>query len=239
MTKGYFVLHSEKGDDLICARFTVFTEEEIIEMRAIIAEVSRKFGDGAVGAGDIRPTNMAPILMMDGNRLAPYPVSWGFPKWNGKGVDINARTDTVLYALDHPEKRSIWRKPILTRRCVIPSTGFYEWTATAVPEQQITLFPVERKPSAKAPKVKLLFRRPGEPMLYMAGMIDTFLDKDGNAKDAFVILTTAANDSMERFHDRMPLIISPNEREDWIKSDAFMREILMREGPELEWKIAG
>lgn len=76
-------------------------------------------------------------------------------------------------------------------------------------------------------------------MLYMAGMIDTFTDIDGKANDAFVILTTAANASMTPFHDRMPVILSPDECEDWINSDTFMREVLAREGMELEWKIAG
>lgn len=71
----------------MCARYTVFTEEELIEMRSIIDEISRKFGDGAVNTGEIRPTNMAPVLIYDGNRLSPSPVSRGFPKWDGKGVN--------------------------------------------------------------------------------------------------------------------------------------------------------
>lgn len=227
----------------MCARFQVFSEEEIIEIRSIIAEVSRKFGEGAVNTGEIRPTNTAPILTLEGNRLAPCPVSWGFPKWSGKGVDINARTDTILYALDHPNERSIWRKAILTRRCVIPSTGFYEWAYESAVEPaiepQLSLFPVENTPNSKEPKVKLLFRRPDGPMLYMAGMINTFADKDGKKKDAFVILTTAANSTMERFHDRMPVILSANEREEWIRNETFMREVLARAGSEVVWQIAG
>lgn len=129
-------------------------------------------------------------------------------------------------------------KPVMTRRCVIPSTGFYEWASESVFEPQISLFPVENKPNAKEPKVKLLFRCPDEPMLYMAGMISTFMDKDGKAKDSFVILTTEANVSMSPFHNRMPVILEQKEREDWISNDTFMYEVLTRKGLELEWKIA-
>lgn len=224
----------------MCAHYTVFSEEEIIEMRSIIAEVSRKFGEDAVGAQEIRPTNTAPVLTLDGNRLAPRPASFGFPKWDGKGVNINARADTVLYALDHPLERSIWRKPILTRRCVIPSTGFYEWAAASAieTESQISLFPGESNPGAKEPKIKLRFRRPNEPMLYMAGILSTYTGKDGKTKDAFAILTTNASASMEPFHDRMPVILSAAEREGWIRSETFMRQILTREGSALEWKTA-
>lgn len=223
----------------MCGRYTIYTEDEVIEMRAIIQEISRKFGDGAVNVGEIRPTNTAPVLELEDNHLAAMPAYWGFPKWDGKGVNINARTDKIIKALDNPDIRSIWREPILTRRCVIPSTGFYEWATQSVFEPQLTLFPVESKPMAKEPKVKLLFHCLGEEMLYMAGMMRTIVDKDGRTKDAFVILTTDANKSMVRFHDRMPVILSSSECAEWISDEAFMREVLNRSGPELEYKIAG
>ena len=200
----------------MCGRYSVFTEAEIIEMQSIIAEVSARFGPEAIKTGEIFPTNIAPVLTLNDNRLAPFPVSWGFPRWDGKGTIINARSETAL------EKR-MFSKPLLTRRCVIPSTGFYEWSHM----------------DGKAKKDKFLFRCPGEQILYMAGMVDTVKGKDGVARDAFVILTTGANTSMSPFHDRMPVILTPDEREDWLDSESFMRLVLAREGPELAWEKAG
>ena len=201
----------------ICGRYTVFTEEEIIEMRAIIDEIGRRFGPEAIKTGEIFPTNTAPVLTLNDHRLAPLPVAWGFPHWDGKGRPIiNARSETAL------EKR-MFSKPLLTRRCVIPSTGFFEWSHV----------------DGKAKKDKFLFRRPGEKMLYMAGMVDALKGKDGVVRDTFVILTTRANASMSPFHDRMPVVLSPDEREDWLDSDAFMRLVLARDGPELIWEKAG
>ena len=200
----------------MCGRYTVFTENEILEMRVIIEEISRNFGPQAIKTGEIFPTNLAPVLSRNESRIAPRPVAWGFPRWDGKGTIINARSETAL------EKR-MFSRPLLTRRCVIPSTGFYEWAHMG----------------GKAKKDKLLFCRPGEPMLYMAGMMDTFKGADGFARDTFVILTTGANASMSPFHDRMPVILAPHEQEDWLDSEAFMRLVLAREGPELSWEIAG
>ena len=218
----------------MCARFQIYSEEEIIEMREIINEVSKKFGNGAVSTGEIAPTNFAPILMMDGNRLAPSPASFGFPKWDGSGVLINARSESAL-------EKPMFSKPLLTRRCVIPSVGFYEWAYESMVtlEQQMTMFQTENKPPAKEPKVKLFFRRPDEPMLYMAGMVNTFKDKSGHEQDSFVVLTTDAKHAIARFHDRMPVIITADEREEWLTSETFMREVLTREGSELEWRKAG
>jgi putative SOS response-associated peptidase YedK len=218
---------------VLCGRYTVYSEEEIIEMNAIIAEVSRKFGDGAVASGEVFPTNIAPILTLETGRLSPVPVSWGFPKWDGKGVVINARSESAL-------QKPMFSKPLLTRRCVIPSTGFFEWTYFRERDQQMSLFSIPETPlSAKDSKMKLLFNIPGENMLYMAGMINTHSDKVGNLRDAFCILTTVANASMSLFYDRMPVILMEHEREDWLESETFMRIVLAREGPNLEWRQAG
>lgn len=212
---------------IICARYTVFTEEEIIEIRSIIAEVSRKFGDGAVKTGEIYPTDTAPVLTLNNNLLSPRPVSWGFPKHDGHGVIINARSESAL-------NKQIFSIPLLTRRCVIPSTGFYEWVNEEIPNPQLSFFPADTTNSAIQRKVKHLFRRPCEKMLYMAGMMSKFIDKAGKEKDAFVILTTDANASMSPYHDRMPVILSANEREDWISSETFMREVLKRKSAAVE-----
>ena len=215
----------------MCARYTVFTEEEVIEIREIIAEVSRKFGNGAINTGEISPTNIAPVIAIDGNQIAPIPVSWGFPKWDGKGVIINARSESAL-------QKPMFSKALQTRRCVIPCTGFYEWAHTTATDPQTSLFPAFEKPRQNSKKVKLHFRRPGEKMLYMAGMVDTFMNNDGTEKKAFVILTTKASGSMMMFHDRMPVMLSASECEDWLKNDNFMKIILARDGAELEWEIA-
>jgi putative SOS response-associated peptidase YedK len=219
----------------MCARYTVYSEDEIIEIRAIIDEVSRKFTHVAVDTGEIFPTCTAPILMMAGNQITPVPAAFGFPKpWGEKGVIVNAKSETAL-------EKPMFSKSLLTRRCVVPSTGFYEWAAASLFEedQQTSFFQTETKPKVKEAKVKLHFNLPGEAMLYMAGMVSTVADGMGGMNDVFCILTTDAKHAIAQFHDRMPVILSADEREDWLNCEAFMREVLKREGAELEWKKAG
>ena len=215
----------------MCGRYAAFADGDIAEMSAILAEVRGAFGDGVVSVGEICPTNTAPILLLEGNRLTPRPAVWGFPKWGGKGVVINARGETAL-------RKPMFSKALLTRRCVVPSTGFYEWAHIRGANPQLSFFTdlPDGKPSPKAPKAKMLFNVPGEQMLYMAGMIDTITDASGKPKDVFCILTTKANHTMAQFHDRMPVVLSRNEREDWISSDAFMREAIARDGIDLGWQ---
>lgn len=194
----------------MCGRYTVFTEEEIIEMRAIVEEVSRRYGNQPVSTGEIFPTNTVPVIAAEGGTWGLRPVKWGFPKWDGKGTIINARCETAL-------ERPMFKKSLLERRCVIPSTGFYEWMHA----------------EGQKKKDKYLLRLPDTKMLYMAGMTNTFKDALGNRYEAFTILTTAASPSVAAIHDRMPVILKPEEQEAWLRDNGFMQEVLERNGPEL------
>ena len=157
--------------------------------------------------GEVYPTNIAPIIACDG----PAAIKWGFPHWKGAGVIINARAETA-------GEKSMFRKPLLERRCVVPSCGFYEWSHGGGGKK----------------KDKYLLRLPGERLLFMAGMINSFRDASGCDYSAFVILTTAANGSVAQLHDRMPVILAPDERDRWICDGGFVDHALRRPGPQLE-----
>ncbi len=98
-----------------------------------------------------------------------------------------------------PEK-PLFRDSIRRRRIVIPASWFYEWNRR---------------------KEKNTFYRSDMPVLFMAGLCRQY--EDG---EHFVILTTAANASMEPVHDRMPLILEDQEIAEWIFDDAKTERIL-------------
>jgi len=162
--------------------------------------------------GEVFPTNIAPVIAID-DASANIKVQgrrWGFPHWKGSGVIINARAETAL-------AKKMFSKPLLNQRCVIPSSGFFEWNRTG---------------SGKKAD-KYLLRMPGEHILFMAGMIGVFPDANGDIYEAFVILTTAANPSVAPIHDRMPVILASDEKIGWIRDDEFMEYVLHRPGPGL------
>ena len=156
--------------------------------------------------GEIYPTNPVPVLMEAGEKLAPEVMAWGYPRFQGKsGQIINARSET---ALDRP----MFRRSVMERRCVIPTTGFYEWG-----------------PDEEGKKRKYRFNLPGTRVLYLAGLWNNFA---GEPK--CVILTTAANRSMEGIHDRMPVVLRWEELRAWVRDSGRAMEILHRVPPELE-----
>ncbi len=183
----------------MCGRynFTVEQNEEVLE---ILEKLNAKFQGREVKYGEIYPTNLAPVLLEESNQVTPSLSIWGFPKFDGKGVIINARAETAF------EKKT-FRDSLINRRCIIPSTGFYEWDSE---------------------KRKFLFRVEGTNTLYMAGLYTKYQEEL-----RYVILTTQANESISDIHNRMPLVIPKKEVETWIMDSSATGDMLKRIPPSL------
>jgi len=212
----------------MCGRY-LFSDAEAEDIREIIRDVESKVGAGAVKVGEIFPTDRAPVLMGEEQNISPQLLTWGYPGYTGKGVIINARAET---AHDKPA----FRKSLLTKRCIIPSSGFFEWSHDPDTDGsgQLTLgdFASGQQPRKRSNgtrrKQKYLFRVPGEKVLYMAGLYNVY---EGERR--FVILTTAANGSVADVHDRMPLILRKDLLRDWLFSGERAMNLLS-ESPILE-----
>lgn len=146
-------------------------------------------------SGDIHPTDRAPILMVDRQRICCHMQKWGFPVFDTKQVIFNARSESAL-------EKPTFRDAMAKRRIVVPAAGFYEWNRR---------------------KEKSTFYRKNHPALFMAGLYNPY--EEGNR---FVILTTAANPSMEPVHDRMPLLLEEEEILPWMLDSDTAKEILMK-----------
>lgn len=181
---------------IVCGRYQ-FTAEQCEEIRRIAQEVQRRRGDGAWTPGEIRPTAAAPVLLADREGVHPELLSWGYQL--PKSLVINARAESAA-------EKPLFRESVKTRRCVVPSTGFYEWDEE---------------------KRKYFFTLPGEDALYMAGLYDV---REG--RPCYCILTTAANRSMAAIHPRMPLILGREQLRTWLEGPA--ESVLRSTPPELE-----
>lgn len=110
---------------------------------------------------------------------------------------LNARAETVF---DKPSFRHL----PLTKRCLIPASGFFEWRDVA---------------GAKYPYY-IRLAEPGREHFCFAGLYDTWVDKSsGEVLQTFTILTTEANELMARVHNlkkRMPVILTPEGEEEWL-----------------------
>jgi putative SOS response-associated peptidase YedK len=196
----------------MCGRYAIECEEENIFLKEILEEIGRRYADNPILSQmktcEIFPTETVPALALEKSKATPVLMNWGFPRTGPGGVVINARAETAL-------QKNMFRTSVLSRRCVVPSTGFYEW---------------RRDPNAKK-KDKYLLRPPAEPLLYMAGLYNLFPYGGEGRMPGFVILTTQANAWVSPIHSRMPLILSWEESVNWLGDGAFAAELLSRPCP--------
>jgi len=104
----------------MCGRYTLFTDKELNEIKDIIEQVSNDTQRSRMKTGEIFPTEVVPVLIPEKKKSLAHLFTWVFHSFQGKRVIINARSETV-------HEKPMFRSSVETRRCFIPSTGFYEW----------------------------------------------------------------------------------------------------------------
>ncbi len=181
----------------MCGRYLIAVEEEIIEFRQILAEINERYKDtpllASMSTGEIFPTNVAPVLVLGKAKPQAALMKWGFPKWQGSGVIINARAESAL-------EKNMFHKSLMERRCVVPTTGFFEWRQEG------------------NSKTKYLFQLQKSKILYLAGLYNMFSAKPS---EAYVVLTTAANSQVAPYHHRMPLVLEAENVDAWLSDTTF------------------
>jgi putative SOS response-associated peptidase YedK len=147
---------------------------------------------------NIAPSQSVPIVKSDeaGNREFLL-ARWGLiPSWvkDTKALPhpINAKAETAAIK---PMFRQAFRK----NRILVPADAFYEWT----------------KKEGKQPY--LIRLRGGDPM-GIGGLLESWHGPDGEIT-TFTILTTEANPLIAKIHDRMPVIIQPENFGAWLDHD--------------------
>jgi len=154
---------------------------------------------------NIAPTTDVPIVRVnaEGQREL-VRMRWGLvPRW-AKDPSIgarmiNARGETIA---DKPS----FRMPYRRHRCLLPANGFYEWQAP----------PPGAGPSEHARKQPLHIGMTDGSLFGLAGLYERWRSDDGTILDSCTIVTTEANALVKPIHDRMPLIVAPEQYARWL-----------------------
>jgi putative SOS response-associated peptidase YedK len=156
---------------------------------------------------NVAPTQPVPIV--HGPRERHFKlVRWGFlPGWVKDPKEfplvINARGETL-------QSKPTFKAALQRRRCVFLADGFYEW---------------QRRGREKAPF--LVRMEDGGPMP-LAGLWETYCDRNGSEIDTAAIVTTDSNGTVAAVHDRMPVILSRDAIGAWLDTDSVSADEAMR-----------
>jgi putative SOS response-associated peptidase YedK len=197
----------------MCGRYTLTADGESV--RAAYGLVDAPF--------DYRPRyNIAPqqdVLVVANGRAGRRAgiMRWGLvPNWAETPADgarmINARSETV-------HERAAFRDAFERRRCLIPADGFYEWR------------------NAGGVKIPMRVTR-GGALFAFAGLWERWQRGDDAPLYTCTILTTSPADAIASIHDRMPVMLRPEQYDLWLDpdSDAATLQSLLRpyEGDDLQ-----
>jgi putative SOS response-associated peptidase YedK len=206
-------------ETVMCGRYLVITEDEIIEMKTILEELNQRFSDESrfetknsvsfETPSEICPGMSTPVLVMRDSILSLEPMKWGFSRWDGKAAVINARAETV-------EEKSFFRDAFSHNRCIVPSRGFFEWKK---PSSAPLLDLIEQKDPVEAGKYWI--HRADSPLFLMAGIY-----QEGKEGGEFVVLTMPANEQIQSIHDRMPVFVEKTQLLPWFRDPRVLRLLL-------------
>jgi putative SOS response-associated peptidase YedK len=147
---------------------------------------------------NVAPTDSLPVVRYDaraGERSLDV-MRWGLVPFWAKDIkvgfsNINAKAEGV-------DTRPAFREAFQRRRCLVPLDNFYEWKKLGK----------DRQPYA----VALADRR----LMAMAGLWESWRSPTGERLRSFAIVTTAANELLAPVHDRMPVILGPENWPLWL-----------------------
>ncbi|XXU16522.1 SOS response-associated peptidase [Sorangium sp. So ce861] len=215
----------------MCARFTL----AVPDFASLVAMLEAYLGAGAANDGparaiaadpkaaalyrpryNIAPSTVHPVLRAQGGQRELVAATWGFTgRFAGGGAApsllANARAESA-------RTKPTFRGAFAARRCVVPADGFYEWSGP------------------KGARRPTWFHPAGGGMLRMAGLYQLAKDPDAGDIDVrFTILTTEASADVAQVHDRMPVLLAPEDVDLWLgvgeQSDADRVEALLRPAP--------
>ena len=146
---------------------------------------------------NIAPTQEAPVIRVGGDGAREVAMlRWGLvPPW---AKDLAAGTKMINARRETVAEKPAFREALRKRRCIVPASGFYEWKGP---------------PGRKQPYAVTV---PGEPVVALAGLWESWRSPAGEAVQTFAIVTTDANPAVAQIHDRMPVILPMEKIDAWL-----------------------
>jgi len=173
----------------MCGRFTLQISPEVLAKVFDLQEPPQIEPRYNIAPGQL----VATVRHINDNNKLDF-MKWGLIPNGSPDSDhtpINARSETV-------SEKPAFRHAVKYNRCIIPASGFYEWML---------------KDNHKQP---YYVRLSNSGVMGFAGLWERWKAADGTELETCCIVTTSANELMKPIHDRMPVILQPDDYGIWL-----------------------
>ncbi|GKU78518.1 SOS response-associated peptidase [Paenibacillus sp. L3-i20] len=177
----------------MCGRYTITITLDELMVRYMIDETMVPFHRPKY---NVAPSQQVLAIISDGTRNRMGELKWGLvPAWADDpkvGFSmINARAETAA-------TKPAFKEPFLRKRCLLPADSFYEWKVTSQGKQPMRIVKKDRS------------------VFSMAGLYEIWISPSGEKLSSCTILTTRPNEVVAPIHDRMPVILQPEQESLWL-----------------------
>ena len=180
----------------MCATYQL-SFDDLAEIKKIADEITNKYGQETASrtfGNDFYPKSEAPVI---GKHNQVVMLKWGFPIKDTKKIIFNARAESLT-------EKNLY-KGILSNRCLVPATAFYEWSGD---------------------KTKYRVSIENTRLFYMAALWKAEISNDNQKVYYYTIITTEPNRQMKEIHRRMPAIIAPENSQSWLNDEGAALRLL-------------
>lgn len=187
----------------MCGRYTITVTLEELLLRYDLDEMSLPFYGPRY---NVAPGQMVPAIIHDGQRNRLGELRWGLvPQWAKDDKmayqTLNARAETI-------SEKPAFKAPFQRKRCLLPADSFYEWKGAGKDKQPM----------------RIMLKSEG--IFSIAGLYDTWLAPDGRKISTCTVVTTKPNELVADIHDRMPVILRPEDEALWLDRTVTTPDVL-------------
>ena len=163
------------------------------------------------------PSQLLPVITQDSQKGISF-FYWGAPPaWANKKALGEKIVNTQLALLT---EKSLLKKKLREKRCLIPADGFYEW-----------------KKAGKRTNIPYRFTLKDKSLFSLAGLWEEYDNEEGEMFHTFTIITCAANETVLAISEHMPVILNPELEKSWLNTNEVSELLLMLQSysPKLDY----
>ncbi|HRO12371.1 SOS response-associated peptidase [Amaricoccus sp.] len=192
----------------MCGRYMVTSAQEAM---AVLFEAELGELGPEVARPNVSPTEPVPVVVSREGERFVVPMRWGllppfYRTASGGPLLINARSEGIA-------EKPAFREAVRARRCLLPADGFYEWQGE------------------KGARVPFVVRPRAGGMIAFAGIWQDWKGPEGWISTC-AIVTCPANATLAGVHERMPVVIAPEDFALWLGEAGHGAARLMVPAPE-------
>lgn len=156
---------------------------------------------------NVAPTMTVPIIRQDeGGQLELLPARWGLiPAWWKESTPPRY---SFIARGEEAASKPLWCQALRSTRCLIPALGWYEWN-----EKENV-----RNPAGRQLHQPYFIHSLADSIIAIAGLWSLWINPNGEPVLSCALLTKDAAPSIEHIHNRMPVVLAPENFEEWLST---------------------